>query len=187
MAFNGICVNFTKVLTNETPEPEDDIRLNMPKEVLANESRINSVHSISNFNTINEETKFCRMFVVIDNEFTVEKIIQNINYVYGSLENMMTKNWCHGLHSKDGDVPAKAVSTKAYKFTIDDDFLDKVNRYLYEKNYRVTLLNMTDEDSELNQLLHDTGRLLNTKKDWANFEKEFNDYCLEYENNEVSI
>ena len=89
MAFKGICISFTKVLTNETPEPEDDIRLNTPKEDHTNEMRINQVHHISTFATRNEETKFCRIFVVIDNEFTVEKAIQNINSVYGTFENMM--------------------------------------------------------------------------------------------------
>ena len=124
---------------------------------------------------------------MIDNEFSVEKIMQNINFVHGSLENMMNKHWGYGTHSKDRDVPAKVSSLTAYEFTIDDDFLNKVNIHLVENNAKVSLLNIKDDDSELNHLLYDTGRILNTKKDWANFEKEFNDYFLEYENNEVSI
>ena len=188
MAFKGICISFTKVLTNETPEPEDDIRINMVQEDLTNEMRINQVHNFSTFATRNEETKFCRIFVVIDNEFSVEKIMQNINFVHGSLENMLNKHWGDGgLDPEHARVPAKVSSLKAYEFTIDDDFLEKVNRYLYEKNVRVSLLNMKDDESELNLLLYDTGRILNTKKDWANFEKEFNDYFLEYENNEITI
>lgn len=177
--YNGFCLNFIKKITCDVPV--EDITINLPKQHLTKEMMQNKKHTLFTFLTIDEKIKFCRIFIVIDNDFSLNQIINNINLIYGSIENMLNVHWAFGKYTQDGWVPAIVSKLYAYKFKIDDEFIQKIKLHLYEKKVD------TIDEKELEDLLHETGRYLNTKKDWKNFILQFDEYFSGYKHDEISI
>ena len=94
---------------------------------------------------------------------------------------MLNVHWAFGKYTQDGWVPAIVSKLYAYKFKIDDEFIQKIKLHLYEKKVD------TIDEKELEDLLHETGRYLNTKKDWKNFILQFDEYFSGYKHDEISI
>ena len=178
--FNGFCINFFKVLREQNYKPEQDITLKLPTQHFTKEMKINEKHCF-NFLTIDNTTKFCRIFIVVDNNFSIEQVLYNINSIYQSLENMLNIHWAFGKYTDDGWVPAYVSNMNVYKFMIDENFFYKVKVCLLEKNVKEI------NEQELNKQLHKTGRYLNTKKYWKQFEKEFNNYFLKYQHDKIQV
>ena len=154
--YNGFCVNFTKVLNPEYCGI--DVTEGEPENFFTEEMEKNKEHCYD-FLLIDESTKFCRFYVVVDNNFTVDEVLTNVNISYGSLTNMLNMHWGFGKYTEDGWVPAKVKDVSVHTFQIDEEFLQKIKKF------------MGDE-----KLLHHIGRYLNTKSGWWKFENEFNKY-----------